>query len=61
MTEDEARKKWCPFVGYRPTANPLNPNTEKCMASDCACWVGEGGDSRGVRYGRCGLTHNAKA
>ena len=57
MTEEEARTKWCPFarvivVETKVTGNrvfemrtegvDLNPDTCRCIASECMMWRWEG-------------------
>jgi len=58
MTEDEAKKKWCPWV-YLATTHNIN-----CCASDCMMWrwkeekgrfVAEGIVEEIPIYGYCGL------
>ena len=56
MTEDEARKKWCPMARVQGMESSGNrTDNAQCIASDCACWVDSGGDGRGNRLGHCGL------
>ena len=66
MTEEEARKKWCPHVrlwqisgngndtAYNRTeseiGNNINPIRSRCIASDCMMW-----ESYGMGGGDCGL------
>ena len=46
MTEDEARKKWCPMV--RPSSIAMKDIREahemKCVASECMMWRWGDGD-----------------
>jgi hypothetical protein len=64
MTEEEAKKKWCPEVrfvigpdnsvwqgiGYTNRAQELNRPGTCCLGSDCMMWVDDGGFT-----GHCGL------
>ena len=61
MTEQEARKKWCPHAlltdgGMMYNRNALAPdvlqNGANCIASDCMMWVADRGPARvdGVEY-----------
>ena len=66
MTEDEAKKKWCPMVrdGIEPMGNTAGdenriPDWSLCIASDCMMWRwSEGNGERGIgnEQGCCGLT-----
>lgn len=44
MTEEEARKKWCPMVRYavaahgEPFSNMPNERAQTCAASLCMAW-----------------------
>jgi hypothetical protein len=44
MTEDDAKKKWCPMVRYQLGGIPLNRDAcydrqgTHCIASDCMMW-----------------------
>lgn len=55
MTEDEARKKWCPFV----MADNLTPAL--CIASECMAWRWDAGENvanpnrHNTDHGYCGL------
>ena len=65
MTENEARKKWCPFVRYGNEAgcnrNSMPDGCDSpvhCIASDCACWVDNMevlGEPEYEPGGHCGL------
>ncbi len=70
MTEDEARKKWCPMVRHtsehnEPASNKCGtPSGEcvgegkwnKCIASNCAMWVVDTVDiEEKPKQGHCGL------
>lgn len=70
MTEEEARKKWCPMVRFagqvlEPAYNRTNSGItlqqhDKCIASDCMMWRWTFGkeDNRelyGDHTGYCGL------
>jgi len=70
MTEDEARKKWCPMVrwtshdGDNRYAEPFENRGANCMciASECMMWrwdeiQPEYGKSEFKISGYCGLTH----
>ena len=48
MTEDEAKTKWCPQVGGRPSKD--FPKVTNCIASECMWWVWDqrGADVDGV-------------
>lgn len=64
MTEEQAKNKWCPFVGQRQSNGA---EVEKCLASNCACWVWDHkpgwvvgntdgtGNADSVPKGHCGL------
>lgn len=67
MTEDEARKKWCPHVRFGNEAG-CNRNTApegsggaltNCIASECMAWrwawVSGWPDHFSVTHGYCGL------
>jgi hypothetical protein len=46
MTEDEAKKKWCPMAmnnacERNPLGAALEPERMSCIASDCMMWVPE--------------------
>lgn len=70
MTEDEAKKKWCPFarlaISNRPNTPSLNrildvddpsiiENLTKCIGSDCMAWRVERTYSNGRQDCYCGL------
>lgn len=66
MTEDEAKKKWCPFVrhlgdegraSYNVNAIGRRPATANCVASACMAWRwAYNPDLNAPRYhGGCGL------
>jgi len=73
MTEDEARKKWCPMVrwtshdGDNRYAEPFENRGANCMciASECMMWKTQreligGNEVDGFRYKEysyCGLTY----
>jgi len=41
ITEEEARKKWCPMGGIGSHDNPKLPSGSACIASECAAWRGK--------------------
>ena len=55
MTEEEARKKWCPHMrvnGNNRNYSVTEPESDRfrCIASDCMMW-----ESYGMGGGDCGL------
>lgn len=38
MTEDEARKKWCPHVRHPQFGNTQDLQGTRCIASECMAW-----------------------
>lgn len=55
MTEDEARKKWCPQTrlgdrGNRSNASGVDYVFGRCIASDCMMWR-----ETSSQHGYCGL------
>ena len=68
VTEDEARKKWCPFarqmslvedevVGRSSSWNRTSgiQQNPKCIASECMAWTWWGIGGGSDRVGWCGL------
>lgn len=60
LTEDEARKKWCPFVRALNSSMPAAYNRRNndtagslCIASACMAWHWYDPDN--PTQGRCGL------
>lgn len=62
MIEEEARKKWCPYVGLVKANEALTGNAEgtnNCIASDCMMWrtdsvINREGDNVPCISGYCG-------
>jgi hypothetical protein len=63
MTEEEAKKKWCPMANYQSYGNrpPFDKGIEiQCIASDCMMWRGiptrdEAENGFYLKDGYCGL------
>jgi hypothetical protein len=61
MTEEEAKKKWCPMVRHGDSARNRTYNEGAmlqafaCIASDCMMWREDVIGGRGERYGYCGI------
>lgn len=65
MTEDEARKKWCPMVRFlsnepeeRYPEGHIACTAGRCIASDCMMWVEHGkatAEFNADIVGDCGL------
>ena len=64
MTENEARKKWCPMEHYRNRANSIYYEGDvvvNCIASDCMMWRWEKADfPHRAEGGYCGLAGKVK-
>jgi len=71
MTEEEAKKKWCPMVRFvatnEPPANrwPEHMQGEKtyskCLAADCMMWVWSDAtyvENNFKKSGRCGMVNH---
>lgn len=68
MTEEDAKKKWCPYmqVSYADKGAVSNRagttfDNFKCIAAGCMAWIPERrwkeGDHNVVDGGRCGLVN----
>lgn len=59
LTEEEAKKKWCPMaqiiIGYNENVN----SASNCIASECMAWrwavIQPGGKPNPANGGYCGL------
>lgn len=38
MTEDEAKKKWCPYATHHAKSCDYDLSCGRCIASDCMMW-----------------------
>lgn len=66
MTEEEARKKWCPYAFTAAVTKEFSCNRDhdgtiykenNCIASDCMMWRWKGNDKKEISTtsGYCGL------
>lgn len=66
MTEDEAKKKWCPMVrhaadrdgGFHVTNGQKSAGFQNCIASDCMMWQWDNNPKQpecDYYNGHCGL------
>jgi hypothetical protein len=67
MTEDQARKKWCPMIRLSPlglgtgesygecTTRDLEDKYRSCIASECMMWRRHPEQERFLPMGYCGL------
>jgi hypothetical protein len=70
MTEEEAKKKWCPMAKQYPVGNQSDVTTHSvdCIASGCMMWkwinplkVPIGKQLKNEKYGYCGLSGNPES
>ena len=67
LTEEEAKKRWCPFVRYTSVRgvginrwtdegdDNFNPNATRCLASKCMAWRDVPDPYERDKRGYCGL------